>query len=220
MSLKLKAKAIVAVRRRREAAKKTKAEHNAARERKALIDDITANLTLPPTECNKDAPTLEEVVAATIPEIVPLLPKSQHTTVEQKVDFGDIEEFVKGLLPAEDLSERPKVEVIREEIDIEQLGEFVTKEDLDEALLRVQRAIQESSGGGGGAGEAISQLSNVIQVDSDTTITSDQLLANRINVILVTVEGITVTLPEPDVTKLMFIQQSYTGTGTFQVCKP
>ncbi len=76
---------------RKRNAKKTKAEHNAARERKALIDEITANLALPLTECSKDAPTLEEVVAATIPKIVPLLPKSQHTTVEQKVDFGDIE---------------------------------------------------------------------------------------------------------------------------------
>lgn len=71
----------------------------------------------------------------------------------------------------------------------------------------------------GGGGESMTQIANVIEVSTDTTITTDLLLANRINVILVTVADITVTLPAPDATRIVWVQQGYTGTGTFQVCR-
>jgi len=184
-----------------------------------LVDFKVGNLTLPTANDGKDgrngqdAPSMEEILK----ELTPLLPESSHTTVEQQVDFGDIEEFVKGLLPEEDKELRPAVEKLivesGEEVDLEG---YVTQKELDEALLRIQRAIQESSGGGGGV---MSDLANVIEVSTDTTITAQQLLANRINVILVTVAGITLTLPEADITKILFVQQGYTGTGTFTVCK-
>jgi hypothetical protein len=53
----------------------------------------------------------------------------------------------------------------------------------------------------------------------DTTITDSQLLKDKMNIILVTAPEITVTLPVSDVSKIVWVQQGYEGSGEFKVCK-
>jgi len=81
--------------------------------------------------------------------------------------------------------------------------------------LRMSIARSFNVGGGGGA----SELVHVIEVSESTTITKRQLKTTHFNVILVTTAGITITLPEPSPTKIVWVQQGYTGTGEFTVCK-
>ena len=215
-----KAKAIVAVRRKRlaEQAKKDAIE---ARER-ALESRLLTTLTQHIPRDGKDglsgadAPSMDAILA----ELTPLIPEATHTTVVQEVNPTDMEEFIKGLLPEMDQSLRPAVEQIVNEttIDVsdEKLEGLVSKKEFKESLRRIQDAISASQSGGGGG---IRELTNVIEVAVDTTITSTQLSAKAINVILVTTAGISITLPEPDATKIVWVQQGYVGSGTFTVCK-
>ena len=83
----------------------------------------------------------------------------------------------------------------------------------------IRSSLSQTHGYFPGGGTGITDLSNVIEVDTDTTIEESQIRRDRINVVLVTVPDITLTLPAPDVTKILWVQQGYTGTGTFQVCR-
>ena len=218
-NLKRKAKAIVAVRNRKKREEEEKIALE-ARER-LLIDRLLEKVTIPRGKDGTsgrdgtDAPTMDAILA----EIIPLIPEPVHTTVVQEVNPTDMEVFIKGMLPEIDPSDRPAVEQITNEVTIdisdEKLEGMVTQEEFKKALRKIQDAITASQSGGGG----IKELTNVIEVSVDTTISSSQLIANAINVVLVTVAGITLTLPEPDATKIVWVQQGYTGTGTFTVCK-
>ena len=225
IDLKLKAKALVAVRRKREKEAKEKARVAAEARESALIDRLLANLTLPIAKDGKDgrdAPTLSDIIAA-IPVQEPntVVQMVEHPTVSKDDLHKDMEVFIKGYLPTVLPEDRPAVEQITNVIDVsdEKISQategMVTKKEFNKALKRIQDAITASQSGGGG----IRELTNVIEVAADTVITAQQLLANAINIILVTTAGITVTLPEPDATKIVWVQQGYTGTGTFTVCK-
>jgi len=87
-STKLKARAIVALRKKKE--NKQREEIAQKRSEDALIDRLLADLTLPIAKDGKDgrdAPTLSEIVT----EILPLLPepKIEKTTVVQEVNPTD-----------------------------------------------------------------------------------------------------------------------------------
>jgi hypothetical protein len=163
----------------------------------------------------RDAPTLEEIIEA----VRPLLPEAKvervQTTVREDFSYEQFEEFLNKKLPEMEEQFRPKTELIREELDESRLEDFVSKKDLDDALRRVQRAIEYSSGGGGGG---IKELVNVIQVEETSTVTSTQINPNRINVVLVNQPNITVTLPTPSAEVFIIVQQGYNGDETFQVC--
>lgn len=216
-NLRLRAKAIVAVRRRKQLAQDSAMALQASEE--ALIERLLSRVSIPTASNGKDgergergsdAPSMEDILA----ELIPLLPKSTHTTIEQKLDPADMESFVLGLLPEIQPEDRPAVERIIDVSD-EKLEGFVTKKDLDKALGRVQDAITASQSGGHG----LRELVHVIEVDADVTITSNQLQEDKFNVVLVNTAGITVTLPVPTPTKIVWVQQGYQGTGLFTVCR-
>ena len=206
------AKAKVAVRKRKAAAKASE---------DSLVERIQATLSYPTAKHGKDgrdAPTLSEVVEA----VTPLLPeaKVEQTTIVEKIKDGQIEDIVdlmlKAKLPEIRPEDRPAVEQITIDVSDEKLEKFVSQEDFDKALVRIQRAIQQSSGGGGGSN---GDLVHVIQVAVDTTITSQQLLSDKYNVILVMSAGITVTLPIDTGSKIIEVKQGFVGTGTYTICK-
>ena len=157
MSLKLKAKAIVAVRRR----KKLEAEAAialAARE-SALIERLLAKVELPIAKDGingRDAPTLSDIVA----EILPQLPEPntvvqmvEHPTVSKDDLHEDMEVFIKGYLPTILPEDRPAVEQIIQEttIDVsdEKLEGFVSQSEFKKTLEKIQDAITASQGGRG-----------------------------------------------------------------------
>ena len=101
---------------------------------------------------------------------------------------------------------------------------LLDKEEFEEfkaTMLKMEQDIRDSLAqthnyfGGGGMAELV----KVIEVSVDTTITSRQLVKNKFNVVLVLTAGITVTLPAPTPTKIVWVQQGYQGTGEFTVCK-
>lgn len=65
----------------------------------------------------------------------------------------------------------------------------------------------------------VPSIANPIYVAVDTTITDDQLLLNKVNVVIVTQPGITVTLPASTDTKVVWVQQGFVGSGEFTVCR-
>jgi len=226
-NLKLKAKAIVAVRRRKkkeqEARDAIQASQEALEERLSsnLYQRITSEIKAP-----EQPPTLSEIIEGVLPRIPQQEPNTvvqmvEHPTVSKDDLHEDMEVFIKGYLPTILPEDRPAVEQIVNEttIDIsdEKLEGLVSQKEFKDALRRIQDAISanQSSGGGG----SNTELVNVIQVSVDTTITETQLLANKYNVILVMTAGITVTLPEDSGTKVIEIKQGFTGTGTYTVCK-
>ena len=215
MNLKLKAKAIVAVRRR----KKLEAEAKIALEAResALIERLLAKVTLPIPKDGidgRDAPTLSDIMAQIH------IPEPTHTTVVQEVNPTDMEVFIRGLLPEIQPEDRPAVEQIIQEttIDVsdEKLEGFVSQEEFKKTLRKIQDAITANAGGGGALPASIV---NIIEVAEDTTILDSQLLETQINIILVTVAEITVTLPASSVSKVVWVQQGYEGSGEFTVCK-
>ena len=223
-TLKLKAKAIVAVRRRKKLEEQAKL---AAEARESLlVERLLSNLVLPiakdglPGERGTDAPSMQEILA----ELTPLLPQSTHTetTVVQEVNptdmdvlFSDMENFIKGLLPEIQPEDRPAVEQITIDVSDEKLEGFVSQEEFKKALRRIQDAISANASGG----SPVRDLPNIIEVTVDTTITANQLDASKYNIILVKTAGITVTLPAPSDTVLIEVKQGFTGTGTYTVCR-
>ena len=221
-NLKLKAKAIVAVRRRKKKEQEAKDALQASQE--ALEERLSSNLYQRITseiKAPEQPPTLSEIIEGVLPHIEVPAPIHETTTVVQEVNPTDMEVFIRGLLPEIQPEDRPAVEQIIQEttIDIseEKLEGLVSQKEFKDALRTIQDAISanQSSGGGG----SNTELVNVIQVSVDTTITETQLLANKYNVILVMTAGITVTLPEDSGTKVIEIKQGFTGTGTYTVCK-
>ena len=218
-NLKLKAKAIVAVRKRKklEADKKLALAARESALESRLLTTLTQRIPEAP-KAPRDAPTLSEVVA----EMLPLMPESTHTetTVVQEVNPTDMEVFIRGMLPEIDPNDRPAVEQIIQETTIDvsddKLKGFVSQDEFKKALRRIQDAISASQGGGSGSR---GDLVHVIQVTEDTIITSAQLLVDKYNVILVMVADITITLPDDSSTKVIEIKQGFTGTGTYTVCK-
>ena len=218
--LKLKAKAIVAVRRR----KKLEEEARIALEAREslLIERMLEKVTVPRGQDGSsgrdgtDAPTMQEILA----ELTPLIPESTHTetTVVQEVNPTDMEVFIKGLLPEIQPEDRPAVEQITNTIDVsdEKLEEFVSKVEFKKTLEKIQDAITASQGGGSGTR---GDLVNVIQVTETQSITAAQLLVDKYNVILVMTAGITITLPVDTDSKIIEIKQGFVGTGTYTICK-
>lgn len=103
---------------------------------------------------------------------------------------------------------------------------LLEKEEFEEfkaMMLKMENDLRQSlaqthnyfPGGAGG----IAEIANVVEVSVDTTITTAQLPKNQINIILVLTAGITVTLPEPDVTRIVWVQQGYTTDGEFTICR-
>jgi len=207
------AKAKVAVRKRKAAAKASE---------DSLVERVQANLSYPTAKHGKDgrdAPTLSDIVEA----VTPLLPETKiehtETTIVEKIKDGQIEDVVQMMLDAQlpeiQPEDRPAVEQITIDVSDEKLEGFVSKKDFDKALVRIQRAIQQGSGGGGGR----SDLANVIQVSEDTVIPASQLLLEKYNVILIMSAGITVTLPIDSGSKIIEVKQGFTGVGTYTICK-
>jgi len=216
IDLKLKAKAIVAVRTRKASAKASE---------DSLVERLMSTLTLPIPERGKagrDAPTMDEILT----EITPLLPetkiehKVEKTVIEQKIDAGDFEGMIDAMISAKipeiPIEDRPKVEQITIDVSDEKLEGFVSQKEFKKALERIQDAITYHSGGAGGSKQ---NLANVIMVTEDTTIAQNKLLANKYNVVLIMSAGITVTLPENTGTKVIEIKQGFTGVGTYTICK-
>ena len=220
--LKLKAKAIVAVRKRKLAKELEEGIKQASES--ALENRLVATLTQHITSLEKarDKP----VTASDVLSLIDLpAPQIHHTenTIVQKVDPTltdegklNMEVFIRGILPEILPEDKPAVEQITIDESDEKLEGFVSKEEMKKHLRKIQRAILEQSGGGGGAA---GDLVHVITVSVDTIIKQAQLLSDRYNVILVQKENITITLPADTGTKIIEIKQGFVGTGTYTVCK-
>lgn len=142
-TLKNKAKARVAVRKRR-------------KEREDFIKSILNEISVPEPingtngengrdgrdgKDGRDAPTIDEILLK--------IPKQEFDGVTA-IEFEDM--FKAALdkeLPKLEDKFRPKVELIREEIPKDKLDSFITKKELDKVLRRVEEAIVYHSGSGG-----------------------------------------------------------------------
>ena len=181
--LKLKAKAIVAVRRRKkkeqEARDAIQASQEALEERLSsnLYQRITSEIKAP-----EQPPTLSQIVS----EVLPLIPQQEPNTVVQMVEHPtvskddlheDMEVFIKGYLPTILPEDRPAVEQIIQEttIDIseEKLEGLVSQKEFKDALRRIQDAISanQSSGTSPNLQEQINdteeELANLIEALED-----------------------------------------------------
>ncbi|MGL1886311.1 MAG: hypothetical protein OCD76_07330 [Reichenbachiella sp.] len=217
--LQLKAKAKVAVRKRKEA---QEASH------KALIEQLLSMVSIPTPEKGKDgrdAPELSEILTA----ITPLLPetKVEQTTVEktivQKIDSGELEGLMDAMLEAKlpemDKDLRPKVELIREEISDEQLEGLVTQRDLDKALRKVQDAITYHSGTGGGAPE-VGPITNILLANQAENIFEESDLDNtKINIVHATVSDSTVQLPMASPNYIVWVEDAVLGGGNITISR-
>ena len=137
--------------RKRKAANASKTASQAAHE-ELMIKTILSKLPEPTHGRDgsrgldgRNAPTITEIMA----KVIPLIPQPVERVVKQEINFGDIEEFVRGMLPAEDPTMRPKVEqIVEQEVPSTSTKQkYVTQDDLNDALRRVQSAIEQSSGG-------------------------------------------------------------------------
>lgn len=222
MSLELQiqiAKAKVAARKKREQLQAEEAKKTKELEKAMLIEEVLKSIEAPKNGENgrdgRDAPEMSEILE----QIKPMLPAPVIHKTEERVSREELEAIMSTLfeekLPeiAEEL--RPATEQIIEKIDPSELDDYITRKDLDDALRRVQKAIEQSQGGGGGG---IKELVNVIQVEETSTVTSAQINPNRINVVLVNQPNITVTLPTPSAEVFIIVQQGYNGDETFTVC--
>jgi hypothetical protein len=104
---------------------------------------------------------------------------------------------------------------------------LLDKEEFEEFknyMVRMEQDIRNSLAkthnyfGGGGGGGIREVITNVIQVEETSTITSSQIDNTKINVVLVNQPNITVTLPTPSAEVFIIVQQGYNGDETFQVC--
>ena len=213
------AKAKVAARKKREQLLAEEAKKTKELEKAMLVEEVLRSSEAPKNGENgrdgRDAPEMSEI----LDQIKALLPAPVIHKTEERVSRQELEAIMSTLfeekLPeiAEEL--RPATEQIIEKIDPAELDDYITRKDLDDALRRVQKAIEQSQGGGGGG---IKELVNVVQVSETSTVTSAQINPNRINVILVNQPNITVTLPTPSAEVFIIVQQGYNGDETFQVC--
>jgi len=159
--LKLKAKAIVAVRRKRE-------QEALERSERLLIERLLAKIELPIAKDGtdgRDAPTLSQILEA----IEVPAPIHQTTTVVQEVSPTDMEVFIKGLLPEIQPEDRPAVEQITNTIDVsdEKLEGFVTKKEFNKTLEKIQDAITAGQSGGHPLNPQIAENAEEIQELSD-----------------------------------------------------
>lgn len=158
-TLKNKAKAKVAVRKRR-------------KERESLVKSVLSEISVPEPingtngengrdgrdgKDGRDAPTIDEILLK--------IPKQEFDGVTA-IEFEDM--FKAALdkeLPKLEDKFRPKVELIREEIPKDKLDSFITKKELDKVLRRVEEAIVYHSGGGGQqlASEADEKVDKLIE---------------------------------------------------------
>lgn len=99
-------------------------------------------------------------------------------------------------------------------------------EEFKEYMVRAERDIRDAIagthnyfGGGGGSSALQGAIVNVINVSTTSTISANQLLDTKINVVLVNTAGITVTLPPADETKLVLVQKNFTGDGDCTVIR-
>ena len=220
-SLKLRASALAFAKE-----KKNKREAEEA-SREALVNDILSRVVLPtPSDGRdgRDAPELSEIVKA----VTPLLPeaKVEQTTVEktivQQINTGELEEamssFIEGKLPEMEKSLRPKVELIREDVSDEKLEGFVTKEDLDKALKRVQDAITYHSGGS--PPPDTGPITNIIYASEDTNVVQESDLdSSKINIVHATVSGSTVQLPKASPTYIVWVEDAVLGGGNITITR-
>ena len=214
-NLKIKAKAIVAVRKK----KKLEQDKIAAQEalEASLVERLLSGVVMPKGKTGEagrdgtDAPTMDDILE----QITPLLPEATHTTVVQEVDPTDMEVFIKGVLPKILPEDRPAVEQITIDVSDEKLEGFVSQKEFKKVLRKIQNAITANQSGG----HPSKDLPKVIEVTEDTTITSAQLDPSKYNVILVKTPDITVTLPPPSDTVLIEVKQGFTGTGTYTICR-
>ncbi len=221
-SLQLRARALAFAKEKK---KKEEAEEAS---RESLVNDILSRVVLPTPNNGRDgrdAPELSEIVKA----VTPLLPeaKVEQTTVEktivQKINTGELEEamssFIEGKLPEMEKSLRPKVELIREDVSDEKLEGFVTKEDLDKALKRVQDAITYHSGGGSPPPDT-GPITNIIYASEDTNVVQESDLdSSKINIVHATVSGSTVQLPKASPTYIVWVEDAVLGGGNITITR-
>lgn len=157
MSLELQiqiAKAKVAARKKREQLQAEEAKKTKELEKAMLIEEVLKSIEAPKNGENgrdgRDAPEMSEILE----QIKPMLPAPVIHKTEERVSREELEAIMSTLfeekLPEMQKELRPKVELIREELSPDAIDDYITKEDLDDALRRVQDAIAQSSGGGGG----------------------------------------------------------------------
>lgn len=203
---KLKAKAKVAVRRRRQ-------------KEQDLVDRIAKLVPRPQDGLDgvngrdgRDAPTMEEILS----EIIPQLPTPQNTTiveeVVQELDEKKLRRLIQEEMPE---SKLPEIRVIEKEVDFDK-GEFITKDEMEDILRRVDQAIQNTRGGGGAGVVALDQfqLANIIVADEATNIIEESDLNKRkINIIHATVQDSTVQLPAANPEYIVWVEDAVLGGG-------
>lgn len=105
-------------------------------------------------------------------------------------------------------------EMLLDKDEFEEFRDYMVKmeQDIRNSLAQTHNYF---GGGGGGIRGAIT---NVIQVEETSTVTSAQIDDTKINVVLINQPNITVTLPTPNAETILLVQQGYNGDETFTVC--
>lgn len=190
----------------------------------SLIERILGKIDVPSGTDGKDgrdAPEMSDILEA----ITPLLPEAKieqtvvEKTVVEKLDPSDMEEFVKGLLPEIAPEDRPATEQITMDVSAEKLEGYVSKEEMKKHLQRIQRAIQQSQGGGGSTPD-VTPLANIIEADQATNIiTTDMLNTAKINIVHASVSGSTVQLPIASPNYIVWVEDAVTGGGNITITR-
>lgn len=187
----------------------------------SLIERILGRIVLPTPEKAKDgenAPQMSEILEA----ITPLLPKTkvEQTTVVEKIDPQDMEEFIKGLLPKEDLTLRPAVEQITVDVSDDKLEEFVSKEEMKEHLRKIQDAITGSQSNGGGSTPDVTPLANIVEANEATNVITVAMLdTTKLNIIHATEAGSTVQLPIASPNYIVWVEDAVVGGGNITITR-
>jgi len=192
----------------------------------SLIERILGKITLPIPEKGKDgergldAPQMSDILEA----VTPLLPetKIEHTTVVEKLDPAEMEDFIKGFLPETKPEDRPVVEQITNTIDVsdEKLEGFVSQEEMKQHLIKIQRAITASQSGGGGATPEVGPIVNLIEADQATNVVLvTDLDTSKINIVHATVASSTVQLPAISSSYIVWVEDAVSGGGNITITR-
>ena len=133
---KAKARAKVAIKRKRD-------------KEEEIISKVASRIPVPsdgePGKNGRDAPTLEEILK----EIKPLIPESKilHTsnTIREEIDEAKLRRLIQEEIPE---PRTPEIQIIERDLDLEKLSSYLTVKDFNTALQRIDKALQNSRGGG------------------------------------------------------------------------
>lgn len=136
-----------------EARRRRRKREQDALSREQLVQDILKAIPVPKDgregRDGRDAPELQEIVNEVLRRIPEPTIQQTVTEVREELDMEKVRRLIQEELPE---IRTPEIQVIREEVNLD-TSEFITSKDFNNALRRIDQAIQNNRGGGIGPRE-------------------------------------------------------------------